>query len=69
MISKFEEGLKQLGWTNKLAAKVLQKDPKTIYRWRKSEAPLVVLLLMSVMLARHKEGKTPEFVFYRNEKL
>ena len=54
-MSEFEEGLKLLGWTNKKASEVLQKDAKTIYRWRKRGAPLIVMLLMSVMVERQKK--------------
>jgi len=57
-MSEFEEGLKQLGWTSKRASEVFHKDAKTIYRWRKHGAPLIVMLLMSVMVERQKQNVT-----------
>lgn len=69
-MSEFEEGLKQLGWTNKKAGEVLQKDAKTIYRWRKRGAPLIVMLLMSVLVERQKKpidksGEMPDTEFIK----
>lgn len=56
-MSEFEEGLKQLNWSNKKASEVLGKDAKTIYRWRKRGAPLIVMLLMSVLVEKEKANE------------